>query len=290
MPFVLLLVALAALSFPARAADVAQAVVIKPVTNLYSSPTEEADVVSQALYGSGVVVLDVREGWVKVRMPDEYTGWVPEASLRRLKADERPYAAAERVVQVENLFANLYREPDVTKHQPLLVVPFETRLEVIGEPETENGRWLQVRLPDGRPAWLQRGDVTFDPKPLAINEVIALGKRFLGLPYLWGGTSSFGYDCSGFVQRLYRRRGVVIPRDTGPQARWEGFAPVKRKSLRPGDLLFFGKSPDRISHAGLYIGRGKFLHATTFERPVVQISRLKDPHWSQLFVAARRLK
>ncbi len=290
MPLLLFLAALAAFASPARAADIAQAVVTKPVASLYSSPTVEADVVSQALLGGDVVVLEERDAWVKVRMQDAYTGWMPSSSLRRLAADERPYAATERVVQVVNLYANLYREPDVTRHQPLLVVPFETRLEVVAEPDTEGSRWLQVRLPDGALAWLQRGDVSFHPSPLSIREAIDLGKRFLGLPYLWGGTSSFGYDCSGFVQMLYRQRGVTIPRDTGPQVRWEGFVPVKRKRLRPGDLLFFGSSPEHVTHVGMYIGRGRFLNATTYQRPVVQISRLKDPHWSQLFVAARRPK
>ena len=263
------------------------AVVTKPVANMYSRPSEDAAVVSQAIYATNVAWLESKNGWVKVRTPDDYTGWMVAASLRRIK---RPYASSGRVAQVEALFANLYRESDVTKHEPLLTVPFEARLEVVAESAGDERRWIQVRLPDDRPAWVQRGDLAFGSSLLDTDALITWSKRFLGLPYLWGGTSAFGYDCSGFTQMLCRRRGLTIPRDAGPQARWEGVVVVDRADLQPGDLLFFGKSPDKISHTGMYIGNGEFINATTHERPVVQISRLADPHWSGLFVAARRLK
>ncbi len=264
-------------------------VVLKPVANMYSAPTREADVVSQAIYGTYVGFLEEKEGWVKVRTPDDYTGWMPLEWLRRLAAGERPYASEGRVAQVESLFANLYREPNVTRHEPALTVPFETKLEVTEEAENQR-RWIRVRLVDGRPAWVQRGDVLFDPAPLSIDAVIALSKRFLGLPYLWGGTSTFGYDCSGFVQMLCRRRGVIIPRDAGPQARWNGMEPVAKENLRPGDLLYFGGSLEKVSHTGMYVGDGLFINATTYEHPMVRLDRLDDPHWTKLFVTARRLK
>jgi len=262
-----------------------QAAVLKPVANMYSAATEDTDVVSQAIYGTNVGWLEEKDGFVKVRTPDDYTGWMPAAWLRRGRA----YATEGRVAQVDSLLANLYREADVTKHQPLLVVPFETKLEVVAEP-ADNQRWLQVRLVDDRLAWVQRGDVIFDSAPLSIEATLELSKRFLGLPYLWGGTSSFGYDCSGFVQMLCRRRGVIIPRDAKPQAHWEGVMPVERADLKPGDLLYFGRSLERITHTGMYLGDGLFINATTYQRPMVRIDNLKDEHWTQLYVTARRLK
>lgn len=263
------------------------AVVVRPVANLHSRPSGESDVVSQAIYGTNVAWLDEAGGWVRVKMPDDYTGWMAETALRRA---QRPYASSGKIAEVAGLFANLYRETDVTRHQPLLTVPFETRLEVVAEPEQEERRWIQVRLADDQRAWVQRGDVTFEPKRLSIEETIALGKKFVGLPYLWGGTSSFGYDCSGFTQMLCRRRGVLLPRDSGPQARWDGVVVVEKNALQPGDLLFFGKTPERITHTGMYLGGGEFIHATAHERPVVQVSRLAEAHWSGLLVGARRLK
>ncbi|MBZ5583270.1 MAG: C40 family peptidase [Acidobacteriia bacterium] len=267
------------------AASLPNAVVLQPVANMYSKPSPDADVVSQAIYGANVGILDQQEGWARIRTPDDYTGWVPASSLRAGAA----YAAAGRVAEVRSLFAHLYREADVTRHAPLLTVPFETRLEAVSDPK-ENGRWISVRLPDDRSGWVQTADVNFDPKPLSIPEMLEFSKRFLGLPYTWGGTSSYGYDCSGFVQMLERRRGVLMPRDAQPQADWSGVMPVERKDLRPGDLLYFGSSAQHITHTGMYLGEGKFIDATTYETPMVRIDDLENPRWTKLLVAMRRVK
>jgi cell wall-associated NlpC family hydrolase len=168
-------------------------------------------------------------------------------------------------------------------------VPFETRLEVISPPQ-EDAHWFQVRLPDDRAGYIQAGDVAFDARPLTVAEMITLSKRFLGLPYTWGGTSSFGYDCSGFMQMLNRRRGVNMPRDAQPQAEWSGVASIDRKELAPGDLLYFGSSEKKITHTGMYLGDGKFINATAWQTPMVRIDDLNDPHWQRLLVATRRVK
>ncbi len=266
------------------AAALPNAVVLQPVANMYSKPSEDADVVSQAIYGANVALLEQQAGWAHIRTADDYTGWTPLAGLRAGPA----YAAKGPVAEVQSLFAHLYREASVTRHAPLLTVPFETRLEVVAEPEPH--RWVEVRLPDDRSGWIQTGDVAFDAKPLTIPEMLELSRRFLGLPYTWGGTSSFGYDCSGFTQMLERHRGVNMPRDAQPQADWSGVAPVERKDLAPGDLLFFGSSAKHITHTGMYLGNGTFIDATTYGTPTVQIDDLNDAHWSTLLVAARRAK
>lgn len=265
------------------AAALPNAVVLRPVVNLYAKPSEEAAVVSQAIYGSNVAVLERVEGWARIRTADEYAGWAP---LDALKIGP-PYAAAGQVAAVASLFAHIYREPDVTAHAALLTVPFETRLEISSG---ERERWHQVRLADGRLGFVQEGDVTFDSTPIGIEEMLALSRRFLGLPYTWGGTSSFGYDCSGFVQMLERRHGVPLPRDAQPQADWSGLKPVSRAELKPGDLLYFGASPERIAHTGMYLGDGQFISATTYQTPMVRIDSLDNPHWSHLLVAMRRVK
>lgn len=266
------------------------AVVIKPVANMYSKPSADVDVVSQAIYSSHVAIVERQGDWFKIRTADDYTGWTAGSDLRLLKPGERPYASSGRVAEVRSLFAHLYRQPSVTRQAPLLTVPFETKLEITDEPERENGRWLQARLPDQRLAWVQRGDLDFTPARLSIPEMLDLSRRFLGLPYTWGGTSSFGYDCSGFAQMLLRRRGILMPRDAGPQCEWEGNRPIEKSELQPGDLLYFGPSPKKITHTGVYMGDGRFIHATTHERPVIQISELQDPHWTKLLVACRRPK
>lgn len=257
-----------------------------PVLNMFHEATNDTDVVSQALFGHPVVVLETSGGWAKVRtVEDQYVGWVEAKNLI-----PGEYATSGRVGHVANLFANLYREPDLTKHQPLMTLPFEARLEVISESEQDGERWLRVQMP-GRQlkAWVQRGDLTFEDQKLSIPDMIAFARSFMGLPYFWGGRSTFGYDCSGFMQMLERQRGYSMPRDASVQAKWEGGVTVERKDLQAGDLLYFG-TPDKITHTGMYIGNGEFIHATTHDHPVIQISRIDDKPWTSLLVVARRVK
>lgn len=274
------------LFFAMFAAPSNNAVVLQSVANMYSQATADSDVVSQAIYATNVTILEQDSGWLKVRTPDDYSGWMPETALLRTQ----PYAKGNHVAQVEALFANLYRETNITKHQPVITIPYESRLEVIGELQ-EGGRWIQVRLPDDRSAWIQAGDITLMPRHnIGIAELIDWSKRFVGLPYLWGGTSTYGYDCSGFTQMLCRRRGYTIPRDAGPQAQWEGAKAIEKTDLQPGDLLYFGSSPQHITHTGMYIGNGRFINATAHQHPIVQIDNLSEEHWTKLLVAATRIK
>jgi hypothetical protein len=162
---------------------------------MYAQPSEDAEVVSQAIYGTSVVVLETRTDWLRVRTEDEYTGWVKADGVTR-----HPYKLNGRVARVDSLFANIYHEPNVTKRQPVVTVPFETQLALIAEPQ-DNPRWLEVRLPDDRSGWLQRGDVSFDTHPLSIPQAIELSRRFLGLPYTWVR------GCRGM--RICRRHGMA---------------------------------------------------------------------------------
>jgi cell wall-associated NlpC family hydrolase len=202
------------------------AVVVQPVANMYSKATVDADVVSQAIYST--------------------------------------YAQSGRVAQVEALFANLYREPNITKHQPLITIPFEARLAVVGEPEQAGGRWFKVRVLDDRSAMVQAGDVTLTPHSTPIPELLE-----------WS-TSTYDYDCSGFVQMLCRR-DYSQPRDAGPQAEWDGVKAMENSELQPGDLLYFGSSAKRITHIGMYIGNGQFISiafGSSGPWPEMQIHRI----------------
>ena len=109
----------------------------------------------------------------------------------------------------------------------------------------------------------------------------SLSLNFLNLPYTWGGRSSFGYDCSGFVQMLYRQMGLYIPRDTKDQISWEKFKSIPIEDLSTGDLIFFGIDKDKIRHVGLYLGDQKFIHSTVAENaPYIHISSLRDADWN----------
>ena len=262
-------------------------VVIRAVANMYREPNLDTEVVSQAIYGTNLTALQSSGEWMKVRTADDYVGWMKADILRHLEG--RPYASSGNIIRVAQLSANVYRETDVTKRAPVITVPWDTRLELI-EDHVGGNRWLKVRLPDDQEAYIQRGDITSDFAPLNIDQTIALAKKFMGLTYTWGGTSSFGYDCSGYMQMLIRQRGKTMPRDASLQAVWEGSSPVDRKQLQPGDLLYFGDTPEKVTHTGMFIGNGEFIHDTTSNNPMVQISKLDDEHWTKIFISARRLK
>ena len=231
-------------------------------------------------------ILEEKDGWAHIRTADDYLGWTPLSAL----LPGKPYAAGGRVAEVQSLFAHIYREASVTKHAPLITVPFESRLEVVAEPK-EDGRWLQVRLPDDRAGWVQAGDISLEPKRLTHS-----ARR-------WNSPSAFSacpipgaaLRATATIAPASRRcwaggAASVMPRDAQPQADWSGVAAVERKDLQPGDLLYFGASEKKITHTGIYMGDGKFINATTHLTPMVRIDDLNDAYWSKLLVAARRLK
>ena len=128
---------------------------------------------------------------------------------------------------------------------------YGTRLPVTGQ--NERGNWL-VRTPDG-PGWIARSSFKNPPRPTGAS-IVAAARRFLGLRYLWGGVSAWGFDCSGLLWNLFRTHGITTPRDTGPQSRAGRRVPVGR--LRPGDLVFYG-SP--ATHVAIVAGRGLMIES-----------------------------
>ncbi len=197
---------------------------------------------------------------VCIRTPDGYQGWVREGSF----VERTEYSTN---LEVGRLSAHLYAEAD-TEYGPIMTLPFGSRLMRV---DTDS-RWHRVILPDGREAFIQRGDVeggAFDLK--------AFCQKFLGLPYTWGGRSSFGYDCSGFVQMLYGRLGKSIPRD----ARQQIVCGRPVEELQLGDLIFWGKSENEIKHVGMFLEGESFIHSSVREnKPYLRVSLLTDFEWS----------
>lgn len=116
--------------------------------------------------------------------------------------------------------------------------------------------------------------------------LVALARRFLGVPYRWGGTGNGGFDCSGFLYTLFRRFGVALPRTSF--AMFQVGRPVSRSELRPGDLVFFTTYARGASHAGVYIGGGNFIHASSAGGGV-RIDPLSKPYYHARYLGARRV-
>lgn len=147
--------------------------------------------------------------------------------------------------------------------------------------DASNPRWVKVARPDGQEYFIQKGDLLEEETCRTKGDLIRFSQKFLGLPYTWGGRSSFGFDCSGFVQMLYGRLGIVLQRDARQQILDPRLTACRMDEIEPGDLLFFGKAEQKILHVGLSLGAGQFIHATSREnQPWIRISKLTDFEWS----------
>ena len=298
----ILLIALAAapaVAAPQAPDAPAAAVVTSAVENMHRRSTGDSDVVSQAILGTNVKLLKKErnadgEDWYEIETPDTYTGWIIGSALELLKLGAKPYASSGKVFVVTALLANTYREPSVTKHKPVKTAPISAVLEIVGE---QDERWLETRLPCGTKVWIQRGDGEVREAPWTwprrtVEEMVALSKRFAGLPYTWGGTSPLGFDCSGFVQLVFRMSGVPLLRDAYMMYAQADLVVVPPGEEKAGDLVFFGgpKDEPKPTHVGMMIDGELFINATTSDAPIVQIDRLKDDYWQKIYRGARRAK
>lgn len=250
-----------------------------PFVDMREGPSNETKVISQAIYGEKIKILDEQQDWVSIQTPDNYKGWIQKSHLVFSEEPYLEYTGALKAI-VNRCAAHVYHVKD-TEYGPIKTLPYESSIEIIDQFGDPNGRWLEIKLVDGTHGFIQRGDIRIKPQPISRNEMIALSTLFLNLPYTWGGRTSFGYDCSGFVQMLYRQMGFHIPRDSKDQIVWDGFVEIPLEAIQPGDLIYFGSEPNKASHVGMYLGDGQFIHSTVADnKPYLQISTLNENTWN----------
>ena len=242
---------------------------------------------TQALYGAHVYLLATSGSWSKVVVTSQptprdargYPGWLPTAQL----TSARPAAApAMMVVRLPTAWG--FKDAGLTERA--VELSYGTRLPAVAW----NATYVKIVLPSGRQRFVRRSAVALrlagTAWPRATGaQVVAEAKRFLGLQYLWAGTSGFAYDCSGFTYSVYRALGITIPRDAGPQSR-AGTAVASRSSLRPGDLLFF-RNASGIHHVAMYIGGGQMIHSPG-TGSAVRIDSIYSSPYSGEFAGGRR--
>lgn len=229
----------------ARFADGQPAVVARGLADVRRRPEASAPLDTQLLFGETVTVYDRADGWAWVQnAADDYVGYVEAAAL----ADGPAPGPPSHAVKVMRTF--LYPAPDV-KAPPLEALSFLSPLRVSGT----DGRFSEVALPGGGSGWV------FAAHLAASGEVepdfVATAHMFLGVPYLWGGRSSLGLDCSAFVQLCLTRAGIGCPRDSYVQERVIG-TPVPwqagRTVLQRGDIVYFP------GHVAIALDEARVLH------------------------------
>jgi len=260
------------------AAAYAEKVVAKPVVPMFAAPDALSEHVSQALLGMAVAELGGRGDWRLVRTWDGYQGWLATIGLADFPAEwGSPW------VEVTDLCINL-RQRNSYKLAALTQAIIGTRLPLVGREEG----WVQVLMPDNRRLWTEAhrvAELTGRPlRPSTPRAVTATARRFLNIPYLWGGCSTVGLDCSGFVQLVMRLHGIGLLRDADQQA--GGGQAVASPDI--ADLVFFGPvdAPERITHVGMMLDQERFIHAAGSDK--VRINRLTDTPYDTNYRFARR--
>lgn len=217
--------------------------VVAPVLPLRREPRFDSTLDSEALCGETVTVFDESEGWAWVQISrDGYVGYVPSEGLRR-----RIVAPTHRVAALRTY---VFPQPD-SKSPPLALLSLNARISISGT----DGKFLE----------LENGGFVYASHVVSVDEIapdfVAVAEGFLGTPYLWGGRTSVGLDCSGLVQLAAEAAGFMLPRDADMQAEEAGQV-VENPKLRRGDLVFWE------GHVGIMTNETDFLHANAHHMAV----------------------
>ena len=235
------------------------------VCNMRETPNYSAEMVSQALLGTPVEILQYGGdyGWPEVKTPDGYTGWVHKDAIVPMTA-EQLHEWNHGPLAVVTALTSLVHEAPSAKSAVVSDVVGGDRLKLLGK----CAKYLKVQFPGGRTGYISKADAKelnawrkgLDNSAEGILKT-ALSMR--GFPYIWAGMSPKGMDCSGYVRAVLAMHDIIIPRDSGPMSGTgeliEGF-----DALEPGDLVFFGRwagDLPRVSHVGFYLGDGRFIHS-----------------------------
>ncbi len=244
-------------------------IVYNSVVAVRSEPRHAAEMVTQALLGIPVELLEQWGDWRKVQLPDQYVGWV-DGSLQPMSRERLDdYLTLPKIIVTAH-YAIAFQEPD---HRSLQVSDLVAGN--ILEVQSLVGTFYRVHYPDGREAYVRKADALPVDEwqggiELTGESIVMHALQLLGVPYLWGGTSTKGFDCSGLTKQVYLMHGIVLPRDASQQAMQGELIDTGDdfSNARPGDLLFFvSKSTgeylvERVTHVAIYMGDKRFIHAS----------------------------
>lgn len=248
-------------------------VIKNSVANLRSNPKHAAELATQAILGTPVKVYKKSENWYLIQTPDKYISWVDSGGVELMDSvAANQWKSSEKVIFTKT-YGHTYSAPDKNAQVVSDIVAggiLEKVNEVVG--------YFKVKYPDGRIAYIDKNEAKeygqwLQDLDLTTGSLVATSKQLMGVPYLWGGTSTKGVDCSGFTKTIYFLNGLVIPRDASQQVHTgKPIDSIKNfKNLIEGDLLFFGRkatdsTKEKVVHVGMWVGNKEFIHASEMVR------------------------
>jgi gamma-D-glutamyl-L-lysine dipeptidyl-peptidase len=273
-------------------------IVILSVGNIRTKPGHSQEMATQTLMGTPLTILEKKGGWYRIQTPDNYIGWTEDDTFIRVNEEElNDWVKNEKLIFTDNY--GLLRATNEENSDVISDITGGNIFKKVSQTKTHT----QVELADKRTGWIESKYLTpilawkENNKPSA-NELLKTAQRFMGVPYLWGGTSFKGVDCSGFTKMTYFTHGIQLPRDASQQVNVGKVIETDTTliNLQPGDLLFFGDhatdtKPAKVTHVGIYMGNGKMIHSSGR----VRIESLKrgEPTFTEYrlktFLAARRM-
>lgn len=238
------------------------------VANLRGKAAHSSELVTQATLGTPVKVLKQDENWYFIQTPDDYLAWVDSGGIELMTNDEFVnWKSSDKLIFLET-FGFSFKEPSTLSPRVADLVAGSV-LELTGE----QNRFYEVTYPDGRKAFVQKQfarpyDEWLASVDVSGENLVETSRTLMGLPYLWGGTSSKGVDCSGYTKTVFFLNGMIIPRDASQQITTGTVVDSTKNfnNLIPGDLLFFGRpatdtTSEKVVHVGMWIGDNRFIHS-----------------------------
>ena len=240
------------------------------VCNIRSGPKHSAELATQALLGTPLRVWKEENGFYLVQSPDDYFGWVDDGGFVLMDSSgyEHWMLSPRSVCLVDYVFVFQNAVESSPKVTDLLAGNLVQTID-------NQGDFTKIRLPDGRVGFVKTAHLMdlknwLNTRQPDAEHILASAREMMGRPYLWGGTSGKGMDCSGFTKMAYFLNGIQLPRDASQQVHAGEAVETDTSTLAnllPGDLLFFGRKAtedqkEKISHVAMYLGDGKIIHAS----------------------------
>ncbi len=241
------------------------------VCNIRTKPKHSSELATQAILGTPVKILKEKNGWFFIQTPDLYLGWVDAAGITPMdKEKKQKWIQAPKIIYTEIYGFSYINPQDRAAHISDLVEG--DILELKGE-SLDKMYWI-VSYPDGKMAYVKKEesqkliDYIKRQKTYNAEDILSKAVAFIGIPYLWGGTSAKMMDCSGFTKTVFFMYGIILPRDASQQVNIGKKIEITSdfRNLKAGDLLFFGTNrndgSEKITHVAIYMGNGKIIHET----------------------------